>query len=117
MIDIGRLNKRITFCRYEEVENELHQLKQELVEVKKVWASVEPTRGKEYTEAQRLRPELTYKIYTRYLSGITPDMYIKYKNMIFEIVSVADVRMNNEILEIYCTEKIKKEGEEYGGES
>ena len=74
-MDIGRTNKRITFCRYEEKENALSQTEQTLTEVKTVWASVEPTRGREYQEAQRVRPELTYKVTTRYHKEVTPDMY------------------------------------------
>lgn len=47
-MDIGRTNKRITFCKYEEKENALLQMEQVLTEVKTMWASVEPTRGREY---------------------------------------------------------------------
>ncbi len=107
-MDIGRTNKRITFCRYEEKENALSQAEQILIEVKTVWASVEPTRGREYQEAQRIRPELTYKITTRYHKGITPDMLIKFGDRYFNIVSVINVRERNEMLEMICTEKVKK---------
>lgn len=107
-MDIGRTNKRITFYRYEEKENALSQTEQILIEVKTVWASVEPTRGREYQEAQRIRPELTYKITTRYHKGITPDMLIKFGERYFNIVSVINVRERNEMLEIICTEKVKK---------
>lgn len=107
-MDIGRTNKRITFCRYEEKENSLSQMGQALTEVKTVWASVEPTRGREYQEAQRIRPELTYKITTRYHKEITPDMFIKFKERYFNIVSIINVRERNEMLEIICTEKIGK---------
>ncbi|MCI9559336.1 MAG: phage head closure protein [Lachnospiraceae bacterium] len=107
-MDIGRTNKRITFCRYEEKENELLQLEQILTDIKTVWASVEPTRGREYQEAQRIRPELTYKITTRYHKGITPDMLIRFKDRYFHIVSIINVREKNEMLEIVCTEEIKK---------
>lgn len=107
-MDIGRTNKRITFCRYEEKENELLQSEQALVEVKTVWASVEPTRGREYQEAQRVRPELTYKITTRYHKGITPDMLIKFKDRFFNIISIINVRERNEMLEIVCTEKMSE---------
>lgn len=107
-MDIGRTNKRITFCRYEEKENELMQTEQALIEVKKVWASVEPTRGREYQEAQRIRPELTYKITTRYHKGITPEMFIRFKDRYFQIVSIINVRERNEMLEIICTEKISE---------
>mgnify|MGYP002509545635 FL=1 len=105
-MDIGRTNKRITFCKYEEKENALLQMEQVLTEVKTVWASVEPTRGREYQEAQRIRPELTYKITTRYHRGITPDMFIRFKDRYFNIVSVINVKEKNEMLEIICTEKI-----------
>lgn len=107
-MDIGRTNKRITFCRYEEKENALLQTEQELKEVKTVWASVEPTRGREYQEAQRVRPELTYKITTRYHKEVTPDMFIKFKDRYFNIVSIINVRERNTMLEIICTEKILK---------
>lgn len=108
-MDIGRTNKRITFCKYEEKENELLQTIQVLRPVKTVWASVEPTRGREYQEAQRIRPELTYKITTRYHKGITPDMIIKLKERCFKIVSVINVKERNEMLEIICTEEVGNE--------
>ena len=108
-MDIGRTNKRVTFCQHEEKENELLQTEQALVEIKTVWASVEPTRGREYQEAQRIRPELTYKITTRYHRYITPYMFIKFKDRYFQIVSIINVREHNEMLEIVCTEKIEAE--------
>lgn len=107
-MDIGRTNKRITFCKYEEKENALSQTEQVLTELKTVWASVEPTRGREYQEAQRIRPELTYKITTRFHAGITSDMLIKFKNRYFQIISPINVRERNEMLEIICVEKIVK---------
>lgn len=107
-MDIGRMNKRITFCKYEEKEDALSQTAQVLTEVKTVWAGVEPTRGREYQEAQRIRPELTYKVTTRYHQGITPDMVIRWGTRYFYIVSVINVRERNEMLEIICTEKMAK---------
>lgn len=106
-MDIGRTNKRITFCKYEEKENALLQTEQILTEIKTVWASVEPTRGREYQEAQRIRPELTYKITTRYHKEITPTMLIKFKKRYFQIVSVINVKEHNEMLEIICIEKLQ----------
>ena len=108
-MDIGRTNKRIAFCRYEEKENALSQTEQVLTKIKTVWASVEPTRGREYQEAQRIRPELTYKVTMRYHSGITPDMFIRWGKRFFDIVSVINVRERNEMLEIICTERIAED--------
>lgn len=113
-MDIGRTNKRITFCRYEEKENALSQIEQTLIKVKTVWASVEPTRGREYQEAQRVRPELTYKVTTRYHKEIAPDMLIKWGKRCFNIVSVINVRERNEMLEIICIEKIAKDSKKGG---
>lgn len=107
-MDIGRTNKRITFCRYEEKENALSQTEQVLTEARTVWASVEPTRGREYQEAQRVRPELTYKITTRYHKGIAPDMFIKWGERYFNIVSIINVKEKNAMLEIVCTENLQK---------
>lgn len=107
-MDIGRTNKRITFYEQDEKENELLQKVQVKTPKKTVWASVEPTRGREYQEAQRIRPELTYKITLRYFNNVTPDMLIKFKDRYFEIVSIINVREKNEMLEIICTEKIEK---------
>ncbi len=107
-MDIGRTNKRVAFCRLKEKTNSLMQTEQEMEVVKTVWASVEPVRGREYQEAQRIRPELTYKITTRYHKEVTPDMFIKYKDRYFNIISVINVRERNEMLEIVCTEKIMK---------
>ena len=114
-MDIGRTNKRVTFCITDEVENELLQKEQVIKEKRTVWASIEPTRGREYQEAQRIRPELTYKITMRYIIGLTPDMLIKYKNRYFDIISIINIREKNEMLEIICTEKVQKEDALYGG--
>ena len=105
-MDIGRTNKRITFCKYKEKENDLLQMEQALMEVKTVWASVEPTRGRESQEAQRIRQQLTYKVTTRYHKEITPDMFIKWKNRSFNIIDIINVKERNEMLEITCTENI-----------
>lgn len=106
MLDIGRLNKRITFCRYVETENELGQCVQALEEVKTVWATVEPTTGKEYYDAQKVRNEQTWNIYTRYFIDINTDMKIKYKERLFNIISVINYREGNEMLKIVCTERV-----------
>lgn len=121
-MDIGRTNKRVTFCRYVEEENELKQLQQQLKPVRTVWASVEPKSGREYIEADKERPELTYIITVRYQKDVTPDMFIQYKERLFNIKSIRNIREANEMLEISCTEKIDEKKkvasdttENYGG--
>lgn len=106
LLDIGRLNKRITFMCYEEQDDEFNQTNQILVKYKTVWASVEPTTGKEYLEAQRIRNELTYKIYTRYFPDLNTEMIIDFKGRKFKIVSMINYREGNEMLQFICTEMV-----------
>lgn len=114
-MDIGRMDKRVTFLERREVADELGQNRQGMAEVCTVWASIAPTRGGEYYEAQKLREELTWKIYVRFLPGITADMAIRYKERVFQIKSVIDVNFRQRTLEIMCTEYVGKEGEGVGG--
>ncbi len=105
-MDIGRTNKRVTFCKLAEKRNEMHQIEQEIKKVRTVWASVEPKSGREYIEAEKEHPELTYIVTTRYMNDITPDMFIQFRGRVFDIKSIRNIRENNEMLEITCTEKI-----------
>lgn len=84
----------------------MKQMQQVLKPFRTVWASVEPKSGKEYLEANKERPELTYVITVRYQKGITPDMLVQFKERLFYIQSIRNIREENEMLEILCTEKI-----------
>lgn len=105
-MDIGRTNKRVSFCEFVEEKNEMNQTTQVLKKIRTVWASVEPKSGREYIEAEKEHPELTYIITTRYMDNVTPDMYIQYRDRLFNIRSIRNIRENNEMLEMSCTEKI-----------
>lgn len=70
-----------------------------------VWASVAPTTGREYDEAQKLREETTYKVVTRYFSDITSDMKILFRNRVLDIVSVLNINERNEELQLVVKEK------------
>ena len=109
-MNIGRLNKRITILRKDDTLNELNQKTKGLVEVKTIWASVAPVRGLERYELQKLREEITYRIYIRYLDGIRADMYIRCEGRLYEIQSVIDVDLEHKMLEIDAVEKIVKTG-------
>ena len=111
MIDIGRLNKRITFFRYTESKDEYNRTIQTIEQVKTVWGSVEPTTGKEYYDAQKVRNKQTYKIFTRYSKLFDVNMIIGYKDRKFKIESIINYREENELLQFVCTEIV---GEENG---
>lgn len=86
-----------------------------------VAAFVSPMSGREYEESQKIRPETTYKISTRYFKGITPEHRILYSGREFEIVSVLDLNERHEELQIVAVERDAKtaqsfEGADYDGE-
>ena len=60
MINAGKLNKKITFCRMVQQSDSLgeHPVEEE---IKTVWANVKAVRGGEYYEAQKLRGEPSFK--------------------------------------------------------
>lgn len=111
-LNIGKLNRRITFVKPGEDVDEMGQDCQCWEEYKTVWATVKALRGGEYYEAQKIRPELTYKIITRYHSGITPDMKIRFGGRLFEILSCNNVEEADYMLEIEAVEYIETEGED-----
>lgn len=106
MIDIGRLNKRITLQRYLEQENEIGQTIVSLTDFKTVWASVEPISGKEYTDADRNNNQLTYRIYIRYIENVNTDMIVDYKGIKFKITACINPRMSNELIQLVCVEQV-----------
>lgn len=118
-MDIGSMNKRITFLKAEERENELAQNEQMLKEVKTVWASIVTTKGREYQEASKLRPEQPVKIYTRYNKSIVEHrdkgevIFVKMKNKYYDVTSLINVKENNEMLEIEATEFPKQKYKEF----
>lgn len=104
---IGSLDKRITFVGRVEGENRIGQDTLVPTDIKTVWARIEPARGREYYEAQKIRNEDSYKITTRYYKGITPDMLIRYKDKIFEIQNIINPYFADVSLEFMCIEKVK----------
>lgn len=103
-LNIGRLNKRISFIDYIESIDELGQKQRNWEDIKSVYATVKSLRGSEFVEAQKVRSEQTYKVTTRYIKGITADMRIKYKDKIFNILYVDNVDEADYMLEMTCTE-------------
>lgn len=77
----------------------------------KLWADVNPVRGKEYTESQKIGSELQYKITTRYREGIDPSMEVRWGNKRkLNIDAVIDISGKQEHMELMCTEKVMPSG-------
>lgn len=109
-MNIGKLNKRITFLRLQLGYDEMGQdIKGAWQPCKTVWASIKPLRGREYWDAKKKSAEQNYKITTRYHDGVTTDMRIQYKNKVFDIESIANVEEKGIMLEMQCVEYIETE--------
>lgn len=107
---IGSLNKRISILTTVEGTNEMGETVLVPSTFASMWASISATTGRDYTEAKKLQAELTYKITIRYLSGVTPDMQIQFKDRKFLIQDIINPFERNEMLEIMAIERVAKNG-------
>lgn len=70
----------------------------------KVWAAVEPLRGREFFQSLEVHSELTISIRILYRAGITNDMRIKYGTRLFTITAVIDPEECHRELQLMCVE-------------
>lgn len=108
-LNIGKLNKRLTFKRLDEVEDDLQQKTQSLAKVCTVWGSLYPVRGIEYYELQKIQSKITHKCYVRYREDIDSNCYIEHQGKIYTIQSALDVDLEHKMLEIMCVEHLNRE--------
>lgn len=110
-LEIGKLNKRLTFLTLKEVEDELGQSRQVLSKEKTLWGDLYGIRGAEYYEAQKIRSEQTSKAYIRYRKDWKPteDHLILCEGEIYSIKSAIDVDGSHVWWEIYCAKYEHKE--------
>ncbi len=113
MVNVGKLNKRITFLKPTEKEDDMGQTKTEWAPYRSVWATVKPFKSSESAFMGKLKPETTHRFYVRYNQYVTADMRILYHGRTFEISgSPIDIDERHEILEIQATEVFERE--QYG---
>lgn len=105
LVDIGKLNKRITFLKAGDTTDDMGQSKVRWTEHVTVWATVKPYKSTEYRFVNKLKPSVTHRVYVRFRYDITSDMRIKYSERIYEISGPPlDVDERHELLEIQCEE-------------
>lgn len=75
-------------------------------------ASITGISGKEYADqdAGQTVTQMTHRIYMRYMPGLSPDMKIRFKGRIFEILHISNYKELNKTLYIMA-----KELYDYGG--
>jgi len=106
-MDFSKLRHRVTFQKPSgKSQNSMGEDVPVYVDFATVWAAVEPLRGREYHEAQKIRAETTYRVTTRFLANVTPDMRIVHAGRIFEIQSILNIEERNVELQIMASEVI-----------
>jgi len=104
----GELRHRVTIqAPTGTTQNECSEDVPTYVDFATVWAAVEPLRGREYFEAQKIRPEMQYRVRMRYLAGVTTDMQVIYRGKILDIQSVINVDERDAELHLMCLERIQ----------
>lgn len=100
-----RLNKRATIQTPPTGTDAYGQPNTEWTNGAKIWAAIEPLRGREFFAAQAENAEVTTRIRIRYRSDVDRTMRIKYKDIIFEILYIINPEMANEELQLMCKER------------
>lgn len=117
MHNTGKFNKRIKFQKIVQKSDELgdHPVP-EVVATR--WASVRGTRGTEYYEAQKLRPEKSYVINCRYFlvdgkEEVSSEMQILYRDKVLEIETAINIDEEDQEYEIHAFERGEKKVKDY----
>lgn len=77
--EIGTLDKRVTILKYEDVETPYNLTQKKLMPFLKIWARIEPLRGRAYYEQYKEKTEDLSKITIRYRNNINNSMVVQYK--------------------------------------
>lgn len=96
----GRLDKRVTIQQSSQAKNASHELIDTWSTLATVWANVQPLKGSEMFEAQKVNASSTIKVTIRPRSDITSRMRIVYASRTYDIdyIPPYDARMPMEII-------------------
>lgn len=102
-MNIGRMRYRITLQQPANTTDDYGNIIDEWRDLATVWADIVPVSGREYFTADREKSETQYKIYMRYIDGISAKMRVIHNSIEYEILAVlADKRAG--IITLMCKE-------------
>jgi len=105
---IGRLRHRISIQKYVAARDSFGGELETWEDVANVWASIEPISGKEYFASQQVNAQVTTRIITRHIEGITPKMRVVFQDRSFNILSVININEKKKELHLMCEEVISE---------
>lgn len=110
MIGSGKLNKRVTIEQLvaaSPARNAYGEPETTWTTFATIWASIEPIQGREFWAQQQVQSEVTVRVRTRYLAGVTSEMRVVYGTRILSIESVIDPEEKHQELQLMCSEGVK----------
>lgn len=109
MIDIGRLNKRITFFGPIVVKNEkTHMTSKQMGELRTVWASVEAKSGSRYKDVEADKNRVIWDVYIRKAKQLdkAQGMEIHWNGRVLRIDASLPTK-DGDMIHFLCTEVIQ----------
>ena len=90
MIDPGKLRERVTVQQATETRNAIGETVLAWSTYETVWASVEGVSSREALDAGKIDVQISHRVRMRYLSGMTQNMRLSWRNRTLEIVSLLE---------------------------
>lgn len=103
-MEIGELRHRITFQKLMTTTNENGFDLEDWVDIKTVWSAARNLNGKEFFEAAMGQAEKTVKFIIRFTDGIDETMRILFKQRIYNITFIDNIKYRNNFIEIKALE-------------
>lgn len=107
--DIGRMNRRITFCKRECTCDEIGNQEDEFSDFYSCWASVGSVSGREYWAGREQHEEniLSFRVrFCRKLAEIDKiNYFIRYNDRLFDITDINNLQESLSVLVIRATER------------
>jgi SPP1 family predicted phage head-tail adaptor len=103
LIDPGKLRERVTVQQATETRNAIGETVLAWSTYDTVWASVEGVSSREALDAGKIDIQISHRVLMRYLSGITQNMRLSWRNRTLEIVSLLEYGNRSEHV-VICQE-------------
>ena len=100
----GGLRNLVSIEKEEHTSNEYGEALSTWIEVKKAWAGIYPARGTEKWQSAERHAKATHEIAIRFVPGITPKHRVRFRQRVFNIISVLNAGERNKQLKIIAEE-------------
>lgn len=102
----GNLNKKVKIMKLSQVQDGAGGYEDKLVEIKSVWANIQPVYGREFWQAQQVQAQISHKITIRYTKDIDRACIISLGKRLFDIQYITNVNEENRFLELRALERL-----------